>query len=554
MNPPTFSTDATRPGNAPGLLSLAPLSGPPLEPFTVRHDQPGVIGRQSQCDIQLPDPSVSRVHAGLEWKRGRWFITDRMSRAGTLLNSLRLEPNAPAPLRQDDVLGIGPWRFRVHFGPAAPTTETVRQNRLADSSGKVEAIQTDDVLNRTQKQLGLVMEFASALQEATTEEALAEVLVRAAAQGTGYSRSALVKPLMGVDRVEIVAALADGQPNPKGFPISSSLVRTAAGGQVARLTMDPVLREAHSIISYGIRSAICAPVIVGGEIAAYLYVDNADREAGTSDESTAFLAAIAKLGALALADFSRRALADRQRQLEADLTAARQAQERLMPPPRGRIGPVTYATCSKPGRMVAGDLFEVLGLDDGRVAVFLGDVSGKGVGAAVLMAAAQTQLRASLRHLKPLRTAVEELNRDINGRSPEGEFISLFAGIIDPRAGTLEFVDAGHGYWVHLTHSGGPRRVAYEGGLVLGVEPDHSYPTETVALTPGDRIIIFSDGVVEQHSPDGGVYGFESVLGVLKKSPSESEDVEMLLEGLQTFAQSDALSDDVTIASLRYEP
>jgi serine phosphatase RsbU (regulator of sigma subunit) len=295
-------------------------------------------------------------------------------------------------------------------------------------------------------------------------------------------------------------------------------------------------------------------VVVGGEIAAYLYVDNADKEAGTTDESAAFLAAIAKLGALALADFSRRALADRQRQLEADLTAARQAQERLMPPPRGRIGSITYATCSKPGRLVAGDLFEVLGLEDGRVAVFLGDVSGKGVGAAVLMAAAQTQLRASLKHLKPLRIAVEELNRDIIERSPEGEFISLFAGIIDAKAGTLEFVDAGHGYWVHLTQAGGPRRVPYEGGLVLGVEADHAYPTETVALTPGDRIIMFSDGVVEQHSPDGGAYGFASVLALLGKCASESDDVESLLAALQSYAQSDALSDDVTIASLRYEP
>ena len=554
MNHSTMTMDGPRPAEPPKGLTLAPLSGPDIDPIVVRPDQPGVIGRQSQCDIQLADPSISRVHAGLEWKRGGWFITDRLSRAGTMLNSMRLEPNAPAPLRDGDVLGLGPWRFAVQFGVHPRTTETLRQNRLADSSGRVEAVQTEELLSRTQKQLGLVMDFATAVQEAHTEQALAEVVVRAAAQGTGYTRSALVKPLMGLDRIEILAAIEGGNMCARGFPISSSLIRTAASGQLARLTSDPVLREAQSIISLGIRSAICAPVIVGGTISAYLYVDNADQEAAASDEAAAFLAAISRLGALALADFARRALQDRQRQLEADLTAARQAQERLMPPPTGRIGSITYATCSKPGRLVAGDLFEVVGLEDGRVAVFLGDVAGKGVGAAVLMAAAQTLLRASLKHMKPLTVAIEELNREVAIRAPVGEFISLFVGIIDREAGEMEFVDAGHGYWLHRPGNGKAERVQYEGGLVLGVDPDHVYHSERVKLAPGDRIVIFSDGVVEQHSPTGELFGFDNVYAMLDGTGTEEEDVRVLLDGLQSFAQSDELSDDVTIASVRFDP
>src|SRR5262245_63172751 len=133
MDHPTIMHETSRAAEPPEDLLLIPLSGPPIERFVVRPDQPGVIGRQSQCDIQLPDPSVSRVHAGLDCKRGRWFITDRLSRAGTTLNSLRLEANAPAPLKAGDVLGIGPWRLRVHFGPE-PVTESGQSNRLADSS------------------------------------------------------------------------------------------------------------------------------------------------------------------------------------------------------------------------------------------------------------------------------------------------------------------------------------------------------------------------------------------------------------------------------------
>lgn len=225
-----------------------------------------------------------------------------------------------------------------------------------------------------------------------------------------------------------------------------------------------------------------------------------------------------------------------------------------MPPSTGRVGPISYATRSKPGRMVAGDLFEVVGVGDGRVAVFLGDVAGKGVGAAVLMAAAQTQLRMSLKYLRPLSEAIAELNREVLVRAPVGEFISLFVGLIDAKQGTMEFVDAGHGYWVHRAAGGEPRRVEYEGDLVLGVEAEHVYHTESIKLSPGDRIVIFSDGVVEQHAPSGELFGFPSVLSTLAGTETERDDVQVLLEDVMAFAQSDELSDDVTIASIRFDP
>ena len=105
----------------------------------------------------------------------------------------------------------------------------------------------------------------------------------------------------------------------------------------------------------------------------------------------------------------------------------------------------------------------------------------------------------------------------------------------------------------YLASGEAPKRVDYEGGLVLGVEADHAYSSERIALNPGDRIVIFSDGVIEQHSPDGAAYGFVSVLAALNGTETEAEDVQVLLDGIQSFAQSDDLSDDVTIASLRFD-
>jgi phosphoserine phosphatase RsbU/P len=538
-------------------LTLVSLSDATLRPTRLDPSKATLLGRQSQCDLQLADQTVSRVHAVIECTKGSWYVTDKASRLGTLLNGVRLDPEQPTELRQGDVLSIAHWSFRVQEGEASAaigSTATIGgSSRLTDGDrGRVETFKSNALLNRSEQRLQLVMELSGSMHAATDEATLAAAVVAAATKGSSYERCAVMKVIPGTDMVTVLAATIDGRPAPDGFAFSRSLVRAAATGEVAKLTTsDAIIREAASIISQGIRSATCAPITIGADVAAYLYVDTAAATPSAAGDVDSFIAAVAHIASLALAELSRRHLQTRHQQLEHDLAAARLAQMQLMPAASGEFGGFRYATRNKPGRLVAGDLIDVIDLGQGRVAACLGDVAGKGVGAAMLMAAAQTQLRSTLRHETDLAAAINQLNREVVTRLLTEGFISLWVGVLDANQGTLTYVDAGHSYWAIRTaggrHQAGPTAEC----MPLGIDAGESYRAITLPFGPGDRVTIYSDGVVEQLSPSGTQFRTEGIIDALGESPDEHADVATLFDALVRFAGTEAFADDVSILSIR---
>ena len=543
-------------GAVPKPLTLVPLNDPGLRPTELPHTRPVLLGRQSQCDLQLADQTVSRAHAVIEQRGGSWYVTDKASRLGTLLNGIRLDADAPTPLRDGDVITIARWSFRARIG-GAPSSDATHStlpgsSRLVDDQrGRVETFKSDALLAKAEQRLQLVMDLAADLHAAKDESALAASLVAATARGTSHGRCAVLKLTPGTDDVLVVAARVHGQDAPAGFPFSRSLVRAASGGEIARLAGDTPLQHAMSIVSHGIRSAMCAPVMVGNDVLAYLYLDDDGRDARSGPEVDAFVAAITRIASLALAEIARRQLKARHAELAADLTAARTAQVRLMPAPTGRVGPIVYAARNQPGRLVAGDLLDVIDLGQGRVAACLGDVSGKGVGAAMLMSAAQTQLRATLRHDPDPARAVETLNREVVSRLLTDGFISLWSGIIDAHAGTLTYVDAGHSYWTLRRagdrHAAGP--VAEF--LPLGVDANEAYRATVIEFRAGDRLTVFSDGVAEQPGADGAAFRTQGAIDAMGEAADEAADVDAIFAAMHAHAQTDAFADDVTVLSIR---
>ena len=233
----------------------------------------------------------------------------------------------------------------------------------------------------------------------------------------------------------------------------------------------------------------------------------------------------------------------------------------IMPADSASISGVRYAMRMKPGRMVAGDLFDVVPLDENRVAIFLGDVAGKGISAAILMATAQTHLSICLRqHADPAK-ALAMTNQHICAHAASNKFISLFLGVFDARSATLSYVDAGHGYWL-LAHADGsvlrgsvPGEGAGDqggGGIPLGIDPEFPFTSRTITLPKGSRLVVFSDGVAEQPGPEGEQFSVERAIAALSSTRDVEQDARTLFDAVLNYAKTDSLADDTTVASVQF--
>lgn len=530
-------------------LTLHRVAGPDAPPISIPHDRTARLGRAMECEIVLADPTVSRQHCVFAAHAGRWFISDVGSRAGTLVNALPLTPNQAAPIETGDLVSIGPWLFRVGVGGETPLS----MNTIDDASGPatfVETIGENQLGGMAQQRLSVLFDYAGELNRATSEPELAQILLRCAVAGSGLTRAAMVRPVGDGQHVEVIARLDAVVRAETTFGISRSLVQEAAAGRVSRLTTRMAADVAVSIADMGIHSALAVPVMIDTSVVAVLYLDARGGESRVRGDAADFCVALAKLCGLAYANLKRDQLESRRRELESELSAAREAQQ-LIIPVSGRKGGVAFRIAMHPGSFVAGDLFDVLELPGGRVAVCIGDVTGHGVGAGLLMAAAQSHLNAALRYTGDPGKAVAAASAYLSSHAAPNRFVSLWVGVFDPATRTVVHVDAGHGHWMVL-EPGAPARVGEsEGGPPIGVEADYHYPSSTLELQTGAAILLYSDGIIEQRTASGEMFGRDRVRDILA-TIAGANDPAVLLDAVKAHAGTNALDDDATAAIIRW--
>lgn len=531
---------------SPSPLRLHRVAGPEIAPLSVAPGVTARVGRAIDCDIVLADPTISRQHCTLGAHGDRWFITDLGSRAGTLVNALQIPANQPAALEPGDLVSIGPWLLRVGLGADAP----LAMHTIDDASGPatyVETINESQLGGMAQQRLSALLDYAGELNKAKSETELAQVLLRCAVAGSGLTRAAVVRPVNDGETVEVMARMDAVGRHDSTFGISRSLVREAAAGRTARLTTRMAADVAVSIADMGIHSALAVPISIDQSVAAVVYLDAREGESRVRTDAVDFCVALARMCGLAFANLKRDQLETRRRELEAELSAAREAQQ-LIVPDTGVRGGVAFKIAMQPGSFVAGDLFDVIPLPDNRLAVCIGDVTGHGVGAGILMVAAQSHLNAALRYTGDPAKAVAAASAYLSEHAESSRFVSLWVGVFDPATRTVTHVDAGHGHWMLIDASGSARMVESAGGPPLGVDPDYAYVPETLTLEPGSSLLLYSDGIIEQRNPQGEMFGRDRVRDVT----TSDADPTIILEAVMAFAGTRTLDDDATAAIVRW--
>jgi sigma-B regulation protein RsbU (phosphoserine phosphatase) len=207
---------------------------------------------------------------------------------------------------------------------------------------------------------------------------------------------------------------------------------------------------------------------------------------------------------------------------------------------------------SIPAREVGGDFFNYFPLREGEVAVLLGDVSGKGVGAALLMASLQATLRARLALEPDLAKLVDDLDREMGDGEPLAPYVTLFLAVLEGNAQRLRYVNAGHNTQLVRRRDGDVERLV-SSGRPPGLYPGGGYAQESVVLGEGDALFLFTDGVVEAEDESGEPFGMDRLEAVL--SVHREDDLDALVarvhDAVSAHRGPREADDDATLLALR---
>lgn len=468
------------------------------------------LGRASDCTIPIKDRFLSRRHAEIVFERGAWYVRDCGSVNGTLVNGVKIAD--PVPLRAGDRIGLGDSEVVFHADEAASQIIPVD----SDSHAKNLAIRMDEEDRGTQRTRiinSLALEF---LGDRPMSELFEFILDRVVGL-LNPSRAAIA--LFGSDREHFVnVRLRRQDPNEStDLLISRTLLHEVVEGrQVVSFfdtSQDEKLARAQSIIAQNIRSAVCAPLLVADAVLGVLYIDYTSTAGTVGESDVRLLAQIARFAAVTLERTRLREEAVAKAKIDEELRTAYTIQKRLLPASLPAIEGYGFAASNVPVRSVSGDYYDVVVRPDGRIYFVIADVSGKGITAALVMSSVAMAFNIFTRTDPAPADLLRELNAALAPRTSPSKFVTLVAGVLDPKHGTVEFANAGHVAPLHVSASGVEALRSTD--LVVGLFPAAEYRNQNVSLMPGDSLVLFTDGVTEAENAEEVQLGLAPIVDVV---------------------------------------
>ena len=335
-------------------------------------------------------------------------------------------------------------------------------------------------------------------------------------------------------------------------PLTAYFLSAPGAVEIDRLRMDsPALKALQAA---GVKMAV--PLVSQGELVGLLNLGPRLSEQDYSTDDRALLNDLSTQAAPALrvAQLVRekRIQEIERERIEQELRVARLIQQTLLPKEVPELPGWQISSYYQPAREVGGDFYDFLYFEDGRMGIVIGDVTDKGVPAALVMATTRSILRsiahASISPGKVLEQANDLLHPDI----PPKMFVTCLYAILDPVSGHLEYANAGHDL-PHWRHNGKVTELRAT-GMPLGLMPEMFYEEKEVTLGAGDSVLFYSDGLVEAHNPQREMFGFPRLARLLEEKGHGTPAIDYLLAELSVFTGKDwEQEDDVTLVTLRRE-
>ncbi len=522
------------------------------------------VGRARSSDIFLPDQWLSRHHAEIRRRGEEFFLLDLASKNGTLLNGERVRDERR--LRHGDVVSLGEHHLTfLQREEARREEEADLEGTRMFSARDLSDIQTKPSVDpeELRRQNRILSVLSTAARELLEHRPLAELfdqVLELLFEAVPAQRGAILV-LEGVPPQPVVKATVSRH-GPPITRVSRSIARRVTDDLksvlIPNIFEDESLRTQDSIMATGIRSAICAPLWYAAEgrqdtVLGLVYMDSLLGSHDFNEEDLQIVTALANVAAAKIENVRLLEEALEKRRMEADMQVAAEIQRSLLPGAPPTVPGYDLCGVNFPCRTVGGDYFDYA-LDGDSLMLGLGDVSGKGTGAALLM----TMLRAAVRdhwlENEP-GAAVTRINRTICANVPANKYVTFVLGRLFLESGELLYVNAGHNAPV-LARADGRVECLEEGGTVLGLFEGEAYRAGTVTLEEGDTLVIYSDGVTETWDADEDEFGEERLaqLVVRERHRGALSLQAAILSELEAFAHGEKATDDRTLIVLKRLP
>lgn len=357
-----------------------------------------------------------------------------------------------------------------------------------------------------------------------------------------------VAPVVQQAVVEIIDIDVDIAPTD---PLLAYLQNASNPVELARLNLQsPALDELRAA-----NVAVVIPLVSQGELIGIINLGQrlSEQEYSTDDRKLLNDLSTQAAPAVRVAQLVRQQqieARDRER-MEQELRVARLIQQTLLPKELPQLAGYSLAAYYQPARQVGGDFYDFHYFDDGRVGLVVGDVTDKGVPAALVMATTRTLLRAASERLESPGAVLERVNDLLVEDIPPKMFVTCLYALLDPKSGRLQFANAGHDLPYVRTANGVHEMRAT--GMPLGLLAGMGYEEREITLQPGDTVLFYSDGIAEAHSPTGDMFGFPRMHALLEDCPGGSDLVAYVLGVLARFTGPGwEQEDDVTMVTLEH--
>lgn len=525
------------------------------------------IGRSARSDVCIPDAFASRLHAEVRKEGDSFWLQDLGSANGTRYNGAPVKTSVPLFSGGEIQIGETTLVFDDQKASDVSGSTLISDHTEALDPSKTISFQhrkipTTELLkgqfsSRTEL-LGLISKVGVALLSASgLDETLNQV-------------ASLVFEAVPAERCVIM--LRDEE-NPDSMKIKVARIRgkedVIEEVRVSRTVMEEVLKNGKSVLTAdaqhdprfasqtmalsGIRSVLAVPLSVDErDVFGLIYADSPTYEATFSEEHLNILTTLASVASIRVENATLLESRIERERMEHELGLATEIQQSFQPSGPPLVPGYEFQGISFSCYEIGGDYYDFIERHDGKMLIALGDVSGKGTAAALLMSSVHAAIHAQVSAKSSLDQTISSVNRYLAENTPANRFVTMFAAELDPPTGTLKYINAGHNPPL-IGRADGTIVQLSSGGFPLGIMPAAEFEMGETILNPGESLVVYSDGVSEANNIKDEEFGMERLSVVIQNNLSSSaagmrDKVE---SALSAFTLTAPANDDITLVIVK---